>query len=127
MSVKKQSPPRLSERQRRFAEAYARNGGNTERAALEAGYSRTYARAQAHRLLANIGIAEYLQELTAQAREQGVASALERQQFWATVMRDPQADMQHRLKASELLGRAQGDFLERVTGELRVRILDDDA
>jgi hypothetical protein len=39
----------------------------------------------------------------------------ERQQFWTAVLRgEESAEMKDRLKASELLGKCQGDFIERV-------------
>jgi len=115
----------LTERQKRFAEAYASNGGHSERAAIQAGYSKAYARAQSHRLLADVGILAYIASLTAKTQENGVATAIARQTFWTRTMQDTAADMQHRLKASELLGRSQGDFIERINGEVRVRIVED--
>ena len=39
-----------------------------------------------------------------------IASNIERQNFWMSVMRNENADMKDRLKASELLGKAQQDF-----------------
>jgi hypothetical protein len=45
---------------------------------------------------------------------EGVNEALQqRQRFWTEVMEDPKLDTQTRLKASELLGRAECDFVER--------------
>lgn len=42
-----------------------------------------------------------------------VASGEQRQRFWSEVMWDAEAEMKDRLKASELLGRTQADFVER--------------
>ena len=39
-----------------------------------------------------------------------IADSEERQQFWTYIMRDENTQAQHRLKASELLGKVQGDF-----------------
>ncbi|WP_230082360.1 MULTISPECIES: terminase small subunit [Streptococcus] len=49
----------MNERQRRFADEYI-ICGVAEEAAIKAGYSKNYARAQSHKLLANVGISEYL-------------------------------------------------------------------
>lgn len=44
-------------------------------------------------------------------------SAKRRRDFWERVMNDESKDMRDRLKASELLGKAGGDFVERVRHE----------
>ena len=43
-----------------------------------------------------------------------IASREERQTFWTAILRDPETELRDRLRASELLGRSEGDFLERV-------------
>lgn len=42
-----------------------------------------------------------------------IADALERRRFWTSMMRDPEYEPKDRLKASELLAKAGGDFVER--------------
>jgi len=42
-----------------------------------------------------------------------VASRVKRQEFWTDVMHNEEANMANRLKASELLGKSEGDFIER--------------
>lgn len=37
-----------------------------------------------------------------------------RQMFWTSVMADPTMPLKERLKASELLGRSEGDFVDRL-------------
>lgn len=49
-----------------------------------------------------------------------IATRHERQAFWKTVLKDAEEDMRHRLKASELLGRSQADFIDRVDAEVRI-------
>jgi len=43
-----------------------------------------------------------------------IATRQERQQFWTHVMMDEDVKMEHRLRASELLGRSEGDFIDKV-------------
>jgi len=43
-----------------------------------------------------------------------IATKEERQRFWTQAMRDPKVDMKHRLKASELLAKTQGDYADEV-------------
>lgn len=55
----------LNTRQQRFADEYIISG-NAEQSALKAGYSENYARGQSYKLLANVGIQEYMKEKTRQ-------------------------------------------------------------
>ena len=55
----------LNTRQQRFADEYIISG-NAEQSALRAGYSENYARGQSYKLLANVGIQEYMKEKTRQ-------------------------------------------------------------
>lgn len=51
----------MNERQRRFADEYLIDL-NAEQAAIRAGYSERYARGNAHKLVANSGISEYIKK-----------------------------------------------------------------
>lgn len=51
---------KLNKRQKAFADEYIANGGNKYLAAIKAGYSKNYAKAQSHKLLENVGISEYI-------------------------------------------------------------------
>jgi phage terminase small subunit len=105
---------KLSGRQERFCQVYAATG-IAQRAATEAGYSITTARAQSGRLLANVGVATRIRALTQDGEAATFADGSERRQFWTRVMRgDTGATMAERLRASELLGKASGDFLDRL-------------
>lgn len=42
-----------------------------------------------------------------------IANVRERQMFWTDMLRNEDIQPKDRLKASELLGKSQGDFLER--------------
>lgn len=66
----------LNRRQKAFADYYIQFG-NAEQAAIKAGYSQAYARAQSYKLLENVGIREYIDELIEKADEQRVAKSKE--------------------------------------------------
>lgn len=113
------SKQNLSERQRRFVEAYmGEAGGVATRAAEIAGYAHPHV--QGARLLANDRIAAAIAER--QDNDPAVATRQERQAFWTRVMRGEQTitingaekilpvEMKDRLRASELLGKTGGDF-----------------
>lgn len=105
----------LNARQRAFVEAYC---GNATEAALQAGYSEKTARITAAKLLSKGNIQEALKEREDKRIASLIATREERQRFWTTLMRDEDRKEVDRLKASELLAKSEGDFLERreVTG-----------
>jgi phage terminase small subunit len=117
---------KLSPKQRAFVEAYA---GNATEAARIAGYKGTYF------TLATVG-KENLKKpqiwVAIQARgkdeaDSRIATRAERQAFWTDVVRGVvtdsggngeadiiiRPDMKDRLRAAELLGKSEGDFIER--------------
>lgn len=106
---------KLTPRQQAFVDAYA---GNATAAALAAGYSEKTARSQGQRLLTNADIKDAIKEREAQRLAPTIATRQERQEFWTAVVRDEEEQMKNRLKAAELLGKSEGDFLERreITG-----------
>ena len=104
----------LTARQRAFVESYK---GNATEAAIAAGYSAKTAYSQGGRLLKNAEVSQAIQERESKEASARVATREERQAFWTDIMRDGEATMKDRLRASELLGKAAGDFLERVEVE----------
>lgn len=107
----------LSPKQQAFVEHYAACGNATE-AAKAAGYSEKYARQNTPKLLQNTTVQAALTALTEKAASERIATAIERQEFWTAVMRADEgyeAEMKDRLKASELLGKAQTDFAPEPT------------
>ena len=66
----------MNERQRRFADAYIRIG-NAEQAAIKAGYSEKYARGNAHKLVANVSIKNYINEQIQKIRDESIMDAKE--------------------------------------------------
>lgn len=102
---------KLTAKQQAFVEAYA---GNATAAALAAGYSEKTARSQGQRLLTNDDIQDAIKAREARRLAPTIATRQERQEFWTSVLRNEDEAMKDRLKAAELLGKSEGDFLERV-------------
>ena len=67
---------KLNERQRRFADEYIISG-NIEQSAIKAGYSQTYARGNAHKLVANVSIKAYLDERMAEIKSKKIMDQTE--------------------------------------------------
>lgn len=87
--------------------------GNAEQSVIRAGYSRKYARGNAHKLVARPEVQEYityLNRLTENDPKKHVATAVEIQGFWTEVFLNEEEDLKHRLRASELLAKAKGMF-----------------
>ena len=105
----------LTVRQQRFVECY---NGNASEAARQAGYSERWATKFGPNLIGkNREIAAAIREREEKRVNSLILSREERQIFWSNVVRDPDEDMKNRLKASELLGRSEGDYLERFSNE----------
>ena len=101
----------LTEKQRRFCEAFAENGGRAGPAAEEAGYKHPHPEGVHN--LRKPTVAAALERLRKEATEKKIATREERQSFWTATLRDSEVDWRNRLKASELLGKSQADFLDR--------------
>lgn len=109
----------MNQRQRAFCEAYLVSG-NAAEAAREAGYSARTARSIGQRLLTFVDVQEYLDQRNQEISAARTAQVEEIRQFWTATMRDDTAKSADRLKASELLAKTYGAFLERVTVDAEV-------
>ena len=127
---------KLTSRQQAFVEHYAACGNATE-AARRAGYKKP--RSVGSENLTKPGIQAALSAITSKVASARIATAQERQEFWTGVMRgvdvykphtktvaeptdqapnqpppEPEIEMKDRLKASELLGKSQRDFVVQI-------------
>lgn len=114
---------KLTPKQKAFAEFYAASGNATD-AAIKAGYSeKTAQQIGAENLLKPV-ISDYLATLTKNDAENRIMSAIERQTFLTDVVRgaikegENSAKLSDRIRACELLGKMQGDFVEKQSIEL---------
>ena len=104
-------------KQRRFIDVYS---GNAKEAAVIAGYSAKTANIQGFNLLRNPKIKEAIDKRLKEEQDALIATRQERQRFWTEVIRDPSIKLLDRLKAAELLGKSQCDFVERVEMDVDV-------
>lgn len=114
----------LNARQKKFAELYAASGNATQ-AAIGAGYSVKTAPTNSDKLLKNTKVRAYLEELTKSAESSRIATITELREFWTATLREGDNDYKDRLKASELLGKSMGAFLERRehSGGLQIEVV----
>lgn len=108
MGSSRKGPDGLTDTQRKFVEAFS---GNVEEAAKAAGLTYDYCR--------HLITMPHIQSAIAKREEQNprtkkrIAKRSDRLAFWTKIMEDPDARMTDRLKASELLGKANCDFSEK--------------
>lgn len=119
--------PTLTKRQAAFVAAYDGPGSGV-RAARAAGYAGddSALAVVASKLLALAKVVAAIKargedDLPRVAREL-IADRSERQALWTAILRNPSEKTGDRLKAAELLGRSEGDFLERVAHEGKVSL-----
>lgn len=134
----------LTDKQRRFADAYLANGFNATEAALSAGYSKKTARKIGSDNLRKPAIKEYLEERTAQIEDELVAKGDEVLKYLTSVMRgkEPEQrvvvydggvsvieyyDQKNQLRAAELLAKAHGIMTQnhKIDGEMAVTFVND--
>ena len=125
---------RLTDKQRRFVDAYVNNGGNGVEAIRNAGYNcgtDNSARSQASENLKKPNIILAIEQsgyvdsriVATRAIEQGrrldlaerrISSREDRAEFLTSVYLDDAFPINSRLQAVQLLGKMYGDYLERV-------------
>ena len=104
----------LTAKQQRFVSAY---NGNATEAMIAAGYSAKSAASNVDKILKNTEIQAAIQNREKARNSAAIATREERQSFWTAILRDPEAELRDRLRASELLGKSEGDFLDRMIDE----------
>lgn len=83
---------KLTPKQKAFAYNYIENGGNAEKAAVDAGYSKGYARGNAHKLVANSCISAYLAERQKEIGSKKIATLQEIQEMRTSIARGEKKD-----------------------------------
>lgn len=111
----------LTAKQERYKNAF--NGNHVE-ACRSAGYKNPAAAAKRNTQIPHLQDAIRRREEKRPETQKAIATREHRQKFWADMMQDQSEAAGNRLKASELLGRSNADFLDRVhqTGSQTVTI-----
>lgn len=104
---------KLTSKQKLFCEYYV-GSCNIADAAIKAGYTESYAKNKAYELLKQENIAEYIRSLNKPGKENRMADMEEVQELWTEIMRDKENNPNIRLKASELIAKSKGAFLQSI-------------
>ena len=115
-------PWKPNTQQQKFIDSYK---GNIEEAAKAAGYTYGYARKM---MVTNSNMVSAIRNRGVTENAPLVASRQERQRFWTDTMQDVEGEMKDRLRASELLGKSEADFTDKVehSGEIDIKKVTDD-
>lgn len=106
-------PTKLTTKQARFVAAYTGNGVEAARAAGYKGSDETL-NAVARENLRKPPIADAIQAREGKRVGTLIATREERQQFWTGAFRDENNPLTERLRASELLGKSEADFTDKL-------------
>ena len=87
---------------------------NATAAAKRAGYSEKTAYSIGQENLNKPEIKQAIQEELENRKSALIATREQRQQLWTEIMYDTEQSTRDRLRASELLGKSCGDFIERI-------------
>lgn len=119
----------LTVKQKAFCDYYLMSGNATQ-SAIKAGYSEASAYQIGHENLNKVEIKKYLQSKNKELDKELIADMNEVQAFWAETMRNEEYKIDERLRASDLIARSNGAYLERVeqSGQLNLKVewLDED-
>jgi hypothetical protein len=120
-------PSRLTEeRAEAIAQEYCNNGFDKTKALKaiknadnEQYYSDSYCESLGHKLYSNIKVTTHIERIIKETKAKTVATRQQRRQFWTETMnsKDPKVNMGDKLRASELLGKSECDFSEKIIHE----------
>ncbi len=108
---------KLNTRQKKFAEYYVQSG-NTVQSAIKAGYSENYANARAYELLENVGVSEYIRELSEKLKDERIMTAKDRQVLLSDIARDDENEPNDRIKAVDTLNKMTGEYTVKVDAKV---------
>ena len=134
----------LTLKQKQFADEYIRTG-NAYQSAINVGYSEKYAKARSHKMLANVGINQYIDDNLEIIQKESIAEADEIMRYLTRVLRAEekeeilvyvgdgmqeiqtiQPSTKDRIKAAELLGKRYRLWTDKQEVEITTPIFIDD-
>lgn len=98
--------------------------GNASESYIQAGFidERTVAEASASRLLRNVKVMAYIEERNKELDSKFIADIEETKRFWTEIMRDSEAEIKTRLKASEYIAKTNVSLYIRGKSMVRVSV-----
>ena len=103
----------MTHRQELFIQEYIKTGNATS-SAIKAGYSKRTARSIGQRLLKNVDIKNYIDELSQKIACNSIMTAKERQEFLTSLISNNDVKVSDKLKAVDLLNKMTGEYIQKV-------------
>jgi phage terminase small subunit len=103
---------KLTPKQQAFCDYYLQSGNATE-SAIKAGYSKKTARSVGAENLTKPYIIDYIKERQYKIHSSNIATEVEIKEFWTYAMISAGNELKDRIKASELLAKTKGMFLDK--------------
>lgn len=103
----------MTSRMKKFAEYYAQCG-NIVQSAIKAGYSENYANSRAHEMLENVGVSEYIKDLSQKAQNERIMTAIQRQALLSDIAKDSNNQPSDRIRAVDTLNKMTGEYTVKV-------------
>ena len=110
---------KLTKKQKLFCEYY-KSTHNATGSAIKSGYSKKTAYAIGSKLLKEVKIQEYLNDITKNSDTTRIMD-IQLQEFWASVVNDKKAKLSDRLKASEYIAKSCAAFITKteISGKVK--------
>jgi len=104
---------RLTQRQRDYAKLVAA-GMEKDKSMLQVGYTKKHLPVTLLKLNSNHRVQALIKVYEEEpVSSEVIATKIDRQLFWTRIMNDPSYPVGQRIKASEMLGRSECDFIDR--------------
>lgn len=119
---------KMTARQMRFCNNYLANGGNIKKAMLDAGYSEITADKNSQHMLDVPLIKEYIEKQLSKVDKTDIMTVQEVQEWWTSIIMDKNLNLAQRVKASELLVKSNGGFIDKMdinSKEEKIVLIDD--
>ena len=104
---------KLTPKQKAFADYFIQSGNATQ-SAIKAGYSENTSKETGYENLTKPHIVKYIEEQNKAIQSNRIADMEEVKEFWSNTIRDNELDLKDRLKASELIAKTNGAFIDKI-------------
>jgi phage terminase small subunit len=114
----------LTQKQKAFADEYIKTGNATQSYKTIYKCSDKISNASGPRLLVNVSIKKYIDEVNQKLDNGKIADMKEVKEFWTQVMRSKEVEPKDRIKASELIGKTNGAFIDKIelSGAVEIKV-----
>ena len=104
----------LTQKQKMFADEFVLTGNATQSYIKVYNCSVKNAESSSSDLLRNPKVTKYIAEMNQEIKNDKIADMQEIKEFWTNTVRNDEVEMKDRIKASELIGKTNGAFIEKL-------------